>query len=181
VGTVSLALPGDGMGGTNQDAGTSSFFVNLASNTFLDPNFTVFAEIPNLSTINAIMALDTVDLTQDPSFGAGPGSLAFTDVPLRDNGLMVLINRAFVLEDTMAIAAAMAGGGAGSMAATPPSLSDAVAASAELPPPELSLPAESLAPTATAPSSVAAVPEPATVWLALLGLVGALASRRTRR
>ena len=116
LGTVAMALPGDGMGGTNQDAGTDSFFVNLTSNTFLDSDFTVFAEIPDLTTINAIMALDTTDLTQDPNFGAGPGNLAFTNVPLRDNGLMVLINRAFVVEDQMAIMAAVSGVGGASMA-----------------------------------------------------------------
>src|SRR6185295_8173817 len=33
VGTVSLALPGDGQGGTDRDAGTSSFFVNLTDNS----------------------------------------------------------------------------------------------------------------------------------------------------
>src|SRR5262249_49364327 len=49
VGTVSFALSGDGQGGTNRDSGTSSFFVNLASNTFLDPDFTVFAMIPDLT------------------------------------------------------------------------------------------------------------------------------------
>ncbi|HEY4235519.1 MAG TPA: peptidylprolyl isomerase, partial [Lacipirellulaceae bacterium] len=41
IGTVAFALSGDGQGGTNHDSGTSSFFVNLASNTFLDPDFTV--------------------------------------------------------------------------------------------------------------------------------------------
>lgn len=179
LGTVAMALPGDGMGGTNQDAGTSSFFVNLTSNTFLDANFTVFAEISNMATIDAIMALDTVDLTQDPSFGAGPGNLAFTDVPLRDNGLMVLINRAFVLEDSMAIAAAIAGNGAGGMAAASSlssSVPSAAAASAVAPLPDPA-PSPSVAPDV---SAVSAVPEPATITLFLLGALGVLGLRRKR-
>ncbi|HEX2474756.1 MAG TPA: peptidylprolyl isomerase, partial [Lacipirellulaceae bacterium] len=44
VGTVSMALPG-----SNQDGGTSSFFINLGDNSSLDTNFTVFAAIPNMS------------------------------------------------------------------------------------------------------------------------------------
>ena len=47
------------MGGTNQDGGTSSFFVNLTSNTFLDADFTVFAAIPDMTVVNQIMALMT--------------------------------------------------------------------------------------------------------------------------
>jgi cyclophilin family peptidyl-prolyl cis-trans isomerase len=108
VGTVALALPG-GAGGTNQDAGTSSFFVNLASNTFLDQDFTVFAAIPDMTVVNQIMALMQVDRTTDTMFGAGPGNLAFTDVPLQNNGFQVFINRAFVLSDPLAIARARAG------------------------------------------------------------------------
>jgi cyclophilin family peptidyl-prolyl cis-trans isomerase len=109
VGTVALALPGDGRGGTNQDAGTSSFFINLASNTFLDADFTVFAAIPDMTVVNQIMALMQVDRTTDPMFGADPGNLAFTDVPLQDNGFQVFINRAFVVTDPLAIARARAG------------------------------------------------------------------------
>jgi cyclophilin family peptidyl-prolyl cis-trans isomerase len=174
LGTVALALPGNGMGGTDQDAGTSSFFVNLTSNSFLDSDFTVFAEVPNLDTINAIMALNTVDLTQDPNFGASPGNLTFTDVPLRDNGLMVLINRAFVVEDPLAIAAALAGVGPGSMASALPASSPVTASSgtaATAPPPELLSSAAGVA-------SAVAVPEPATCALLLLGLLGVLGLRR---
>ena len=111
-------------GGTNQDSGTSSFFVNLTSNTFLDADFTVFAAIPDMTTINKIMALTQIDLTADPDFGAGDGNLAFSDVPLEDNGFQVFIKRTFVINDTLAVAqaragiesvmaASLAGGGAG--------------------------------------------------------------------
>jgi cyclophilin family peptidyl-prolyl cis-trans isomerase len=109
VGTVSLALSGLATGGTNQNSGTSSFFVNLTSNTFLDADFTVFAAIPDMTTINAIMALQTIDRTQDPVFGAGGGNLGFSSVPIEDNGFQVFIKRAFVISDTLATAKAMAG------------------------------------------------------------------------
>lgn len=136
VGTVAMALSG-GAGGTNQDSGTSSFFVNLTSNTFLDADFTVFAAISDMSTINKIMDLSQVDLTADPDFGAGNGNLAFSDVALDENDFQVFIKRAFVINDTLADARARAavapvmsasmaavesdnGGGGGGLAASAP-------------------------------------------------------------
>jgi len=101
VGTVSMALSGLPQGGTNQNSGTSSFFVNLTDNNFLDADFTVFAAIPDMTTINAIMSLPTIDRTQDPVFGAGGGNLAFSDVPITTEGLQVFIKRAFVISDTL--------------------------------------------------------------------------------
>jgi len=158
VGTVSLALPGDGMGGTNQDAGTSSFFVNLTSNTFLDADFTVFAAIPDMTVVNQIMALMTVDRTTDPIFGAGPGNLGFTDVPLQDNGHQVFIKRAFVLQDTTAIARAMAGVES-TMALSAASFDDG---------------------SDVAPLSAAPLPEPSTGILLLVGLAALSMRRRSR-
>ncbi len=108
VGTVSMALPG-GAGGTNQDGGTSSFFVNLGDNSALDMDFTVFAAVPDMTVVNQIMGLMKRDRTTEPQFGAGPGNLAFTDVPVQANGQQVFIRRAFVVEDTMAIAQAVGG------------------------------------------------------------------------
>jgi cyclophilin family peptidyl-prolyl cis-trans isomerase len=108
VGTVSMALPG-GAGGTNQDGGTSSFFINLGNNAALDANFTVFAAVPDMTVVNQIMALMKLDRTTEPQFGAGPGNLAFTDVPVQANGQQVLILRAFVVEDAMSIARAVGG------------------------------------------------------------------------
>jgi cyclophilin family peptidyl-prolyl cis-trans isomerase len=135
-GTVALALPG-GANGTNQDGGTSSFFVNLGGNEFLDADFTVFAAIPDMTTVDKIMALMQRDLTQDPNFGAGSGNLGFSDVPLEDNGFQVFIRRAYVIDDTLEIAranagvqaimaASLAGGGDGSAALSSPIVSSVV-------------------------------------------------------
>lgn len=157
-GTVSLALPG-GANGTNQDGGTSSFFVNLGSNDFLDADFTVFAAIPDMTTIDKIMALMQRDLTQDPNFGAGSGNLGFSDVPLEDNGFQVFIRRAFVINDTLEVTRATAGVQS-IMAASLAGGGDGAAA--------LSLPLSS-----------SIVPEPATGLMCLLGLA-ALAIRRRR-
>lgn len=97
-GTVGFALRGNrGGGGTDRNSATSTFYINLLDNSFLDPDFTIFAEIPNMVTINAIMALQRVDLTLDPNFGTTSNNLAFTDVPLLANGDLVVISRAFVL------------------------------------------------------------------------------------
>jgi len=97
-GTVGLALSG-GPNGTNINSGTSSFYVNLNNNSFLDNDFAVFARVVNMTTINAIMAVPTVDVASVPSFGAGEFNLAFTDVPKLANGNMVFINRAFVVQN----------------------------------------------------------------------------------
>ncbi len=158
VGTVALALPGDGMGGTNQDAGTSSFFVNLTSNTFLDADFTVFAAIPDMRVVNQIMALMTIDRTTDPNFGAGSGNLGFTDVPIQDNGQQVFIKRAFQIQDAMSVARAMAG--VESTMALSASSFDSGANSALL--------------------STGVVPEPASCTMLLLGLLFGLTRRRAR-
>ena len=166
VGTVALALPG-GAGGTNQDGGTSSFFVNLASNTGLDMDFTVFAAIPNMSVVNQIMALMQVDRTTDPMFGAGAGNLAFTDVPVQTNGQQVFIHRAFVLEDAMAITQAVssvqsvmaqsaASFQAGSDAA--PLIASAVSASSN-------------SSTSAAGLGATVIPEPASAVVAIVGAI----------
>lgn len=159
IGTVSLALPG-GANGTNQDAGTSSFFVNLADNNFLDTDFTVFAAISDMTTINKIMALSTVDRTTDSNFGAGTGNLGFTDVPVEANGFQVFIKRAFVITDTLATTKAIA-------AVSPVMASSAAALSSG----GSSLPAS---------LSSNAVPEPASVIILLMGTMGLLTQRRPR-
>lgn len=158
-GTVSLALPG-GAGGTNQDGGTSSFFVNLGSNTFLDADFTVFAAISDMTVVNEIMALMQVDRTTDPVFGAGPGNLAFSDVPLQENGFQVFIKRAFVIDDAMSVARAIAG------------VESSVALSAA---------AASAGSGASVPQLASSpVPEPASLLLAAIGTNWLLIFRRSR-
>jgi cyclophilin family peptidyl-prolyl cis-trans isomerase len=158
VGTVALALPG-GAGGTDQDAGTSSFFVNLTSNDFLDQDFTVFAAVPDMTVINQIMALMQVDKTTDAAFGAGAGNLAFSDIPLQANGHQVFINRAFALNDPLAIARARAG------------VQSTMALSAQ---------------TASGQSSsislaASAVPEPTALFLFMSGLAGVATLRQRGR
>jgi cyclophilin family peptidyl-prolyl cis-trans isomerase len=162
VGTVAMALPG-GAGGTNQDGGTSSFFVNLTSNAFLDADFTVFAAISDMTTINEIMALTQVDYTQDPNYGAGSGNLAYSDVPLEANGFQVLIRKAYEINDTLAIAKAVSdvqSTMAASMAGSNLSL-----------PEDFSAGAGSL--------STTGVPEPTSAVL-LLSALAAFATRRRR-
>jgi cyclophilin family peptidyl-prolyl cis-trans isomerase len=150
-GTVSLALPG-GAGGTNRNGGTSSFFVNVGDNTNLDADFTVFGAISDMTVVNEIMELMRVDRTTDPMFGAGPGNLAFTDVPLQENGFQVFIKRAFVVADAMAIAQAAA--------AVAPTMATSAAA--------FNGAAGSIS------LSSAPVPEPATAAMLLLALLGLL-------
>lgn len=106
AGTVSLALSGSP---ANPNSGSSSFFINLGSNSNLDNAFTVFAAVPDMTVVNQIMALMQEDLTADPIFGASPNNLAFIDVPVQSNGFQVFIKRAFVVSDAMAITMATAG------------------------------------------------------------------------
>jgi len=155
VGTVSLALSG-GAGGTNQDSGSSSFFVNLTSNSFLDADFTVFAAIPDMTVVNQIMALTTVDKTADPVFGAGSGNLGFSDIPVTASGFQVFIKRAFVINDAMSVARANAG--------------------------VQSVMALSQSGGGGGSASASVVPEPASIFLAAVAAIGALlGARRPRR
>jgi len=139
TGTVALALPSDQFGPL-QDEGTSSFFVNLGDNSILDNDFTVFAEIPDMSTIDAIMALPTANLTGQ--LGLPPNNLGFSDVPLND-GNLVFIADAFVSDPNPAVAMMAA-----EMAAE-------VNAELNVVEPEL---------------AVEAVPEPAAIVLLVMGL-----------
>ncbi|MCP4005327.1 MAG: peptidylprolyl isomerase [bacterium] len=62
-GTIAIALPSDPNGIPLPDAGTSSWFINLADNTGLDPHFTVFGEvIVGMDVVDAISVLPTIVL-----------------------------------------------------------------------------------------------------------------------
>jgi cyclophilin family peptidyl-prolyl cis-trans isomerase len=161
VGTVSLALPANNING-----GTSSFFVNIGNNAGLDNQFTVFGAIPDMGVVNQIMALTKIDRTTEPQFGAGPGNLAFTDVPIQANGFQVFIKRAFVVQDAMTIAR--------DTAAVQSVVANSAATFAN------SVVAEDASSALTASAGI--VPEPASSLLAFLAALGAgLATRRRRR
>jgi cyclophilin family peptidyl-prolyl cis-trans isomerase len=168
VGTVAMALSGLPTGGTNQDSGTTSFFVNLTSNAFLDDDFTVFAMIPDMTTINNIMALMQVDRTTDPMFGADPGNLAFIDIPVQDNGYQVFIKRAFVVTDAMTIAKDMAG----IQAALAESQATANATAANF------VAASAAGAASSAPLMTSTVPEPGSFMLAAIATSVFSISRR---
>jgi hypothetical protein len=88
---VSLALQAG-----NPNSGTSSFFINLGNNTFLDSQgFVPFAEIRNMGTVDEIMELAKADLSDE---AGQAGSLAFTDVPIRTNGRLVVVTDVDVIE-----------------------------------------------------------------------------------
>jgi cyclophilin family peptidyl-prolyl cis-trans isomerase len=178
VGTVSLALPGDGMGGTDEDAGTSSFFINLTDNSFLDEDFTVFAAISDMTVVNQIMALSTIDRTSDEMFGAGSGNLAFSDVPVEDNGFQVFIKRAFVVSDSLTVAKAL-NGVQSVVANSAASYGSASSLAAEA---DLGAVAHSVAEneSVAASSAIMTVPEPASGVLLVVGMIALWGCRLKR-
>jgi cyclophilin family peptidyl-prolyl cis-trans isomerase len=184
IGTVALALSG-GAGGTNQDSGTTSFFVNTGNNAGLDQDFTVFAAISDMSVINQIMALTNLDRTADPEFGEDPNNLAFIDVPIQADGKQVFIKRAFVISDAMAIAQA-ASNVQSIMAQSQAAFADSQAAFADSSsltvPPEI--PAAALTNDAGLTSggglTTNYVPEPASAAMLLIGTFFMLGYRRVR-
>ena len=90
-GTVSLALSS---GGPN--TGTSSFFVNLGDNNFLDSQgFVPFARIENMGTIDKILQLQQQDLS---NAAGDPGGLTFSDVPVTSEGRLVFVQRVTVAQ-----------------------------------------------------------------------------------
>ncbi len=102
VGTVALALSG-----SNPDSGSGSFFINLGSNTNLDSQFTVFAAIPDMTTIDKIMAFNQVDIRDE--IGTDPSNVHFQDIPVDGNNKQVIIHRTFVVTDSLLTAQASAG------------------------------------------------------------------------
>lgn len=165
-GTVSLALQSG-----QPNSGTSSFFINLGDNNFLDSQgFVPFARISNMATIDKIMQLTQRDLSGQ--IGQS-GNLAYTDVPLTDDGKIVVVKSVQVIdaaEDFSFVGPIMnhlklvadneAAAAAAALAAQSQVAADPIAAEAAAP-------------------AVSAVPEPSTVALGALGLLGAfLAARR---
>lgn len=83
LGTVAMAK------GADVNSATSEFFLNMGNNSFLDGlneegrgAFTVFARVLDMTTVNAIAALATRQLTQE---------LPFNDVPFTSNNQLVVI------------------------------------------------------------------------------------------
>ncbi len=96
-GTVSLALS------SSANTGTSSFFVNLGTNTSLDAanmRFVPFAQIADMATIDLILSLNQVNLPD--------GGLAGDDVPVLDDNRVVFVERAYMLSTEEIAAAALA-------------------------------------------------------------------------
>jgi cyclophilin family peptidyl-prolyl cis-trans isomerase len=166
-GTVSLALQSG-----QPNSGTSSFFINLGDNNFLDSQgFVPFARISNMTTIDKIMQLTQRDLSGQ--IGQN-GNLAYTDVPLTEDGKIVVVNSVKVVDaaaDFSFVGPIM--NHLKLVAAN--EAAAAAAAQAAL----LATPVDLLAVGAATPA-VSAVPEPSTVALGALGLLGAYLSSRRR-
>lgn len=171
-GTVSLALSAG-----NPNSGTSSFFINLGSNTFLDSQgFVPFATIDNMGTIDKIMQLTQTDLSQEVG---EPGNLAYIDVPLTEKGRIVVVKDIEVIEadedfsfvgpiaNALQLEARNAANASALTSTSDESLAALLAAD-ELPPGDLATP------------NVSAVPEPSTIALGLLGVFASLMASRRR-
>ena len=171
-GTVSLALSAG-----NPNSGTSSFFINLGSNAFLDDQgFVPFASIDNMSTIDKIMQLTQTDLSDEVGES---GNLAYIDVPLTDKGRIVVVKDIEVIEADEdfsfvgPIASALQIEAARNAAAQNAAVSAPLAGllqSEQLPAGDLAQP------------NVSAVPEPSTLALGALGIFASLlAARRGKK
>jgi cyclophilin family peptidyl-prolyl cis-trans isomerase len=156
-GTVSLALQAG-----NPNSGTSSFFINLGNNGSLDSQgFVPFAEIRDMTTIDRIMALNQRDLS---SAAGQPGSLAFIDVPIAEDGRIVVVKAISVIESPADFSFV------GPIASV---LQQEAASAASVAASQASLESSTI--------SASAVPEPSTVALGALGASAALMMRLRRR
>lgn len=163
-GTVSLALQSG-----QPNSGTSSFFVNLGDNAFLDSQgFVPFARISNMSTIDKIMQLSQRDLSgqigQD-------GNLTYTDVPLTEDNRIVVVKSVKVIDAAPDFSFVGPIADHLQLAARNEAAAAAAAQAALLAEPVL---AEAVNP------AVAAVPEPSTLALGALGILSAFLSARRR-
>lgn len=163
-GTVSLALAAG-----DANSGGSSFFVNIGDNSFLDSqSFVPFATIDNMATINRIMGLEKADISSQVGQS---GSLAYTDVPLTEDGELVIIENVMVVSDSN-----FAFEGPIRFAAGLPEISASEALGLN----DVELPASAFSETAAAPSAATSVtPEPTS--LAILSAVALTLLGRRRR
>lgn len=91
-GTVALALQSG-----QPNSGTSSFFVSLTDNSFLDSQgFVPFAQITDMSDLAPITGANKVDLSNQVG---QPGSLAYTDVPLTPDGEFIILESIMVVSN----------------------------------------------------------------------------------
>jgi peptidyl-prolyl cis-trans isomerase A (cyclophilin A) len=159
-GTVSLALSGAG-----PNSGTSSFFINLGDNSGLDSQgFVPFARIADMTTVDRIMALEKTNLTGDPD------DLTFNNVPLLENGRLVILKSVRVLQASPEFSFS----GPIQKALEQIEADDAAASAA-------ALMAASSAASSAAASATSATPEPSSAALAALALIGAIRARRRRQ
>ncbi|MEO0529361.1 MAG: peptidylprolyl isomerase [Planctomycetota bacterium] len=96
-GEVALALSAG-----NPNSGTSSWFVNLSDNSFLDAQgFVPFARIPDLSFFDDLESGPQLDLSTQVG---QPSSLAYTDVPVVNGGEdLVVIEGVVVVPEPAAL------------------------------------------------------------------------------
>lgn len=103
-GEISLAL-----NSTGPNSGTSSFFINLVDNSFLDnQGFVPFARIVDMTPIDAFEALPDVNLTQEA--GTSSNNLGYTDVPVVDGDEFLIIDSAKVIPEPSAALLLIAAG-----------------------------------------------------------------------
>lgn len=159
-GTISLALSSAG-----PNSGSASFFVNLTDNSFLDAQgFVPFAQIADMTVIDRIMGLDIIDLSSDVG---QQGSLAYTDVPLASDGNLVVIETATVISESNTLFLGPLRNAFGIEGVSGGSSSSSSSSSASM---------NSIMASAISASngSSLAIPEPTALFLAMIGLAGAM-------
>lgn len=98
LGTVAFALSAG-----NPNSATSSIYVNLKDNSFLDAQgFVPFAVIEDFAAINSITNLPTVSLGSQ--IGVGSNNLAYSDVPIIGQDEFVIVRQAIVVPEPASIA-----------------------------------------------------------------------------